>query len=338
MVKIMHTHKLTVILMVIFLLIVAALIYFKIRAQNASLQELTAEIEKKEFIYFRNIDGVGVDEFYLSNLRPVAIVIDNSFDARPAVGIEHASLVYETIAEGSITRLLAIFDPQEIPETVGPVRSLRPYFLSWANEVDAVSVHVGGSPQALKDIKTLDNINEFSNGQFFWREKKRPAPHNVFTSHMLLMNAIDAFKYSTTTTFTKWAYATQTPEMLEEFINEVVIDFSLEPYKVTWRYDKEKYLYRRLVDNKEEISSTANIVVMVVPSRVIDNELRRELRMIGSGKAWVFQNGNLTQGTWIKKDFDSRTKFVDTQGEPIQFFPGTAWVEVVDDEDKLNFF
>ncbi|MFW5888424.1 MAG: DUF3048 domain-containing protein, partial [Patescibacteria group bacterium] len=115
---------------------------------------------------------------------PVAIMIDNHKNARPAYGIDKADIVFEAEVEGSITRYLAIFNDYKEVEKIGPVRSARPYFINWASGVSALFVHCGGSPQALATIARsgIKNLDEFYKTSRFWRDKTLPRPHNIFTS------------------------------------------------------------------------------------------------------------------------------------------------------------
>ena len=71
----------------------------------------------------------------LKKRRPVAVMINNHSEARPQSGLNSADIVYETNAEGGITRYLAIFW-SNAPAKVGPVRSLRQYYLEWLSEYD----------------------------------------------------------------------------------------------------------------------------------------------------------------------------------------------------------
>src|SRR3569833_960472 len=81
--------------------------------------------------------------------RPVTgIMIENSTFARPQTGLQDAGVVYEAIAEAVITRFLALFQ-DATPQYIGPVRSLRPYFIHFAAPFQASIVHVGGSPDAI---------------------------------------------------------------------------------------------------------------------------------------------------------------------------------------------
>ncbi|MCK4554100.1 DUF3048 domain-containing protein, partial [Candidatus Parcubacteria bacterium] len=131
----------------------------------------------------RGIDGVYVEQGR-ENPYPIAVIIENHIDARPPSGLAQANLVFEAEAEGGITRFLAIFAGGQNLEEIGPVRSVRPYFVDWAREFSAVLVHCGGSPSSLVKI-VQDNVfslNEFYNGGYYWRSAKRPGPHNVYTS------------------------------------------------------------------------------------------------------------------------------------------------------------
>src|SRR5581483_7848643 len=116
--------------------------------------------------------------------RPVTgIMIENSDFARPQSGLQDAGVVYEAIAEAGITRFLALYQDSS-PQYIGPVRSLRPYYIDFAAPFQASIVHVGGSPDALSEVKSggFRNLDEFYNGDYFTRISARDAPHNVYTS------------------------------------------------------------------------------------------------------------------------------------------------------------
>ena len=71
--------------------------------------------------------------------RPLAVMIENHADSRPQSGLSRADVVYEAVAEGGISRFLAVFycgaaAGSAKPYDVGPVRSARTYFLDWASE------------------------------------------------------------------------------------------------------------------------------------------------------------------------------------------------------------
>src|SRR3989344_1193710 len=61
--------------------------------------------------------------------RPLAVMIENHIEARPQSGIASADVIYEAVAEGGITRFMALFYCNLSDIQVGPVRSARTYFL-----------------------------------------------------------------------------------------------------------------------------------------------------------------------------------------------------------------
>ena len=67
---------------------------------------------------------------------PIIVTINNHPLARPQSGIADADIIYEMLAEGNVTRFLALYQ-SEIPEEVGPVRSARDYFV----DMQKVSMH-----------------------------------------------------------------------------------------------------------------------------------------------------------------------------------------------------
>ena len=64
------------------------------------------------------------------NRVPLAVMVENSTSARPQKGLSKADVVYEALAEGDITRFVAIFLSNSTQ--VGPVRSAREYYFDWS--------------------------------------------------------------------------------------------------------------------------------------------------------------------------------------------------------------
>ncbi len=80
--------------------------------------------------------------------RPLAVMIENSPDARPQSGLYHADIVFEAMAEGGVTRFMAVFycGAQAQDTLLAPIRSARTYFLDWASGFNRpMYVHVGGA-------------------------------------------------------------------------------------------------------------------------------------------------------------------------------------------------
>ncbi|MBU3935656.1 DUF3048 domain-containing protein, partial [Patescibacteria group bacterium] len=92
------------------------------------------------------------EEALWSQRRPLLVMIENHEDSRPQSGLSNADVVYEAVAEGGITRFMAIFycgilRGASQKYDLGPVRSARAYFLDLASEYSdyPLYAHVGGA-------------------------------------------------------------------------------------------------------------------------------------------------------------------------------------------------
>ena len=114
--------------------------------QQASAKLDIVMLPKK---YYSLLTGEEVKDEAATKQAVTAIMIENSPDARPQSGVKQAGIVYEAIAEGGITRFLTLHQ-QDKPQMIGPVRSLRMYYVDWLAPYNASIAHVGGSAAALK--------------------------------------------------------------------------------------------------------------------------------------------------------------------------------------------
>ncbi|MFZ5364429.1 MAG: DUF3048 domain-containing protein [Patescibacteria group bacterium] len=293
----------------------------------------------------RLVDGIEVEDETKINPPLFAVQVENMIDARPLSGISRANLVYETLAEAGITRLLVFFTADAGTPEIGPVRSARPYFVDWVEEFGALYAHSGGSPEALRLIPQYDilDLNEFANGRFFWRSKKRYAPHNLYTSTGLLAEAFEA-KEGEVKNFTPWQFKDEVPdESRPEEEKRVKIYFSTKTYEAGWQYNRETNDYLRyqsgLIQQDRDGSEVRakNIVVQFAKMVVLDEVGRKDIDTIGNGEAIIFQDGIQIDGVWEKFARGERTKFYDSNGVEIKFNPGVTWVEVVPIGTEVEF-
>lgn len=318
---------------------------FTVSLENKKSESLRAEPVIKEERYRRLLDGVTVDSLEKVNPPVFAVMVENMVDARPLSGISKANLVYEAISEGGITRFLAIYTADNLVKEIGPVRSARPYYIDWASEYGALYAHSGGSPEALRIVSNYDvlDLNEFSNGQYFWRSKSRYAPHNLYTSTELLNRAFND-KKGKVKEFESWLFKEEAKidERPREEI-EIVINFSRPNYKVEWKYDREKNDYLRYQAEQVQRDSDGlevrakNIIVQFVKMWVLDEIGRKRIETIGAGEAIVFRDGKSIKGKWVKIEKGDRTAFYNENGEEIKFNPGVTWIEVVPIGAEVKF-
>lgn len=269
--------------------------------------------------------------------QPVfGVVIENSPEARPQSGLSQAGVVYETLAEGGITRFLAIFQDQQ-PTNLGPVRSLRPYFVDWAQEYNNAPVaHAGGSAEALALVPQVGfkSMNGLTYGAFFHRTGDRYAPHNLYTSTASLISLMQRYNWVTPPGFTLWKYKADSP-MATPTHPSVTITFSYPLFTSKYVYNAACDCYDRFlagaahVDRNSNKQIQAKNVVVIVVQTAYDAKGHALDSTIGSGKAYVFTDGGATVGTWKKTARTSRIQFLDTAGAQIPLNTGNTWIGAI---------
>lgn len=280
--------------------------------------------------------------------RPVTgIMIENSDYARPQSGLADAGVVYEAIAEGGITRFIALFQDTR-PSYVGPVRSLRPYYIDFGTPWDASFAHVGGSPDALSQIRSGGkDLDQFFNSGSYWRQNSRDAPHNVYTSFDLL-DALNQAKGYTSSAPKGWSHKKDAPLKVP---TAKTIDVSISSYDFNshYDYDAPSNSYKRSEAGQPHIvtSSAADstgqqlhpkVVIVVVMSYGINADGQHsDYSVTGSGNVYVFQDGGVTQGTWEKTDRASQFVFKDSAGKEIKLNAGQAWVTAVGGDNMVSY-
>jgi hypothetical protein len=300
--------------------------------------------------FFSPLTGLVVPDAATAQLPVVGLMIENLYpDARPQSGLSSAGIVYEALAEGGITRFMGIFQ-QPFPSSLGPVRSLRPYYLDWGLERDISVAHAGGSEPALNAIKPLGlkNIDALVyDGSFFFRTRDRAAPHNLYTNADLLGKVLAKLGFSTAPTFTPMQRKSDTPPQAatHPVIN---IPFSTYYYSVKYQYDPAMDSYLRFMGgaphvdrNTNQQIKVKNIVVLYIPvsygTQPIDKKPETDYHLTGSGKAQIFEDGGETDATWSKADDHAPTNLTGADGKPVQFDRGNTWFEAVPTGTAVTF-
>ncbi|MFA5927343.1 MAG: DUF3048 domain-containing protein [Patescibacteria group bacterium] len=289
------------------------------------------------------LDGIMTSSEAASR-HPLAIVVENHPDARPQAGLDKASIVYETIAEGGITRFLAVFGTNEA-EKVGPVRSARTYFVDWARGYDAYLGHVGGNIDALDQIKAekVLDLDQFAYSSPYWRERSRnvSTEHTMFTSTPRLREQAEKNGYSKANNFTVYKFKdlTDTEKQLLPEKQVFRIAFSSEQYEVAFEYDKASNSYKRHLAGAPHVDQLTknqiiakNVIVMTVdrkPTTTRINESGYDMSNVGSGPAKIFLDGKMIEGKWKKNSKTDREMFYDADGNEITFNRGQFWIAAV---------
>ncbi len=297
--------------------------------------------------------------------EPLGVMIENHVDARPQSGLSYADVIYEAVAEGGITRFLAMFYCQDAPE-VGPVRSARVYFLDELQQYGSnpLYAHVGGAnadgpADALGEIDNLgwdgyNDLNQFSLGfPTYWRDYDRLG-HTVATEHTMYSTTTKLWDVAksrgiTNTTkngpwdanFVKYTFKDDAPVSLRPASQTIHLEFwGDSDYNVDWVYNKQNNVYMRNNggashidrDTNKELSTKDLIILSMSQSHANDGYQGNEHLLYqdtGSGKAVVFMDGKQTPAVWKKASATARLLIYDTNGQPIQFTRGKLWFTIL---------
>ena len=295
-----------------------------------------------------NIGNIYVEKFKVkiidetSKSRPYAVSINNNHAAWPHAGLQDAYLGYELIAEGGITRLIALFKDQNTAK-IGSVRSARHYFLDYVMENDAIFVHYGQSPQAKKDIASLsiNNVNGMYDAKGFFRDKtlKRAWEHTAFTSIEKINTVVKSKKYRTTTEEQLLKYSPikvdHSSDDTLKTANKVTIKYS--NYQTTsYEYDKENMNYKMFMGGKSHDDlvtkkqyTVKNIITYQVKNTSLgDKKGRQDLDNVGSGEGYYISNGEAIKIKWSKSSRSSKTKYTLMNGEELVVNDGNTWIHI----------
>jgi len=279
----------------------------------------------------------------------VGVMIENlDPDARPQSGLGDAGIVYEALAEGGITRFLALFQTPA-PAIVGPIRSLRPYYLDWGLEHNAPIVHAGGSQPALEAIvpRGLKNVEALVYGApYFYRATDRLAPHNLYAKTDGIDAILAKLGFNTEPKFTTLTRKDDAVQAAPAH-PKIDIDFSSDSYAVSYQFDSTSDSYARTLAgvphkdrNTDKQIMVKNIVVEYVPTTYgtqQDGKPETDYAIVGTGKALVFEDGDVTTATWIKADHASVTKLTNSDGKDITFNRGNTWYEVIPTDKTVTY-
>ncbi|MFL0557843.1 MULTISPECIES: DUF3048 domain-containing protein [Paenibacillus] len=271
--------------------------------------------------------------------RPLAIMINNAPAARPQSGLIDADVVYEVLAEGGVTRLVSIFHSQADNAKIGPIRSIRPYMIDLGESYHGVLVHAGASNEAFAILQRQhkEDLDEITNaGAYFWRDKSRKAPHNLYSNVEKLLEGAAKRGYTTEDTAVPGYLFYKENEHSDslETANHVEIKFQLDSYRVGYEYDAASGLYKRFINGEPHTDletgdplTAANVVVMGADHRVLDDVGRLEVGLELGGEAILFQQGKVIQANWIRKEGDM-IRFIKDNAE-IPMVPGQTFIHIV---------
>lgn len=377
--------RIIIIAIIVLVLAIAAgavyLIFFTdiFKAKEETKEEPVKEVEVPK-IYSR-LSGLEIaDES--ENSKPVYCMQmpNDTYGARPQVGLDEAAVVFEAVAEGGITRFAAVFQNPK-SEAIGPIRSMRPYYIDWDTPFDCTLVHAGGSYKAIAKINAGGYRDLSESAVYMWRDYSAyAAPDNLFTSNALLENFARDNNYSTSE---PQVFSRLTPKEADEaaksariaagledngeeksegeeksvtpLVENIQINVGYTPaFNSVYKYDQKSNTYLRSYASGEDhityscagtgksqpapkadcgqakqVAPSAVVAMMVDIYADSDDTYYNVVQTIGTGHAYIFQNGTVIRGTWRKISQSAQIEFTDESGNTVSFTPSQVWITAV---------
>ncbi|WP_233192104.1 DUF3048 domain-containing protein [Sporosarcina sp. P34] len=270
--------------------------------------------------------------------RPVLATISNIPAARPQSGLSDADQIYEFLAEGQVTRYVALFQ-SKIPDQLGPIRSARDYFVQLAAGMDAFYIAHGYSPDAKKllDDRVVDHINGINHdGTLFERSTDRRAPHNSYISKEHIEEAFSLVNASEKIT-ARPSFSFLNPnesDKIGDMASTVQVSYSSDPNFIsTYQYNQQANRYYRSVNGIDSVDKInerrielANIIVMEMDHQTVDQKGRLAIDLESGGPAMLFHEGIAKPIEWQNKDGFLTPM---DQGIPVKLTVGKTWIHIV---------
>lgn len=227
--------------------------------------------------------------------RPLAVMIENHMDARPQSGLSKADVVYEAMAEGGITRFMAVFlcDAQAKDTIVAPVRSAREHFIKLASDYNfPLYVHVGGANNYGNDgtdprVRALEHLSEYGwSGRndidgmgvsypTFARNYNRVPGKELATEHTMESSTNRLWDFASTKRgitnldktgtdwqkgFVKWSFIEDAQASERPTAQKISYEFweGFTQFAVEWNYDAQSNSYKRTLAGEPHLDINDN--------------------------------------------------------------------------------
>lgn len=281
--------------------------------------------------------------------RVIGAMINNHPAARPQTGLTAADVVYEVLAEGWITRFLALYQ-SNMPKKIGPIRSARDYFVALSEGYHAIYVHHGWSPGAKAYIQAheIDNLNGlYYDGTLFQRVDFRKAPHNSYITYEHIVKGAKMNDYALKDDVIPLSFYNKKEirTLKGEKISAITIQFG-NRYRVSFHYDDKYRAFVRYSDGEKTVDRLSgkpviveNVFIIETQHEIIDAKGRRAIDLASGGEAYLLQRGKLRKVQWINKNgrlLPAESAFVrgKTWIVVVPEFPGLKEAVVVDFENE----
>lgn len=273
----------------------------------------------------------------------IAAKIDNHPDARPQVGLERSDIVFEELVEGGMTRYVAVWQ-SDIPELLGPVRSIRPMDPDILSPFGGIVAYSGGQERFVDLMRRAPVYNaihgQADTADTFFRSEAKAAPHNVLVraqevlaSHPGIAAPAQQFAFALDAAGSTAA---------KDGTPTAVVNYRFSPMTAgSWAWDAPRSAFLRSQGTTQDLDaagmqlSAANLIVLRVPVTTTADIPKTE--MIGSGEAWVSTGGATVHANWSKHSATAPIRLIDDNGVVVRLGPGNSWIELIPTTGSVDF-
>lgn len=301
------------------------------------------DVANKDDAIVNPLTGEEVEED-ISNLRPYCVMINNHTSGRPSIGLSNASIIYEALVEGEVTRLMAIFNDIDGLD-IGNIRSCRHYYLSLVQAYNGIYIHWGSSYLGDSDIRgySINDLDALTHGDGFYREDFR-----FQNEHNAMIHGSQAVAYA------KANYDVEQPDGFDSsyglsFSDDAAkqckkesTDFTVQYLSSTateFKYNAEKDCYNPYMggveyidrgdyyDNTDDKSiDIKNVIILNVPFTVVDDVAHKDMEFTGSGTGYFATGGKYVEIKWTRDGRYDFFHYTLTDGTPLNLGVGKTYI------------
>lgn len=277
--------------------------------------------------------------------RCYAVMINNiEYAFKHQMGTSKADVIYEALAEGGITRMLALYEDISNVKRIGSVRSARHYYVQFAEEWDAIYCHFGHTKYAVSKMEKLktDNLSGLSaiGGVVYSRDKSIAAPHNVFTNGKKVKKGAKKLGYSLKRDESAMAEHFTFHEEDTELsggkkAKNITIPFSAYS-TCKMKYDSKKKVYKKYEYGKKHMDTYykkqlafKNVIIQLVHETNKDRNGYQTMSLSNdTGKGYYYTDGKRINITWSRKESTNKMEYYDEEGNLLALNPGKTYIAV----------
>jgi hypothetical protein len=269
------------------------------------------------------------------------VKIENSSLARPQTGLNDADVVWETIVDFDVSRLVAVYH-SKTPSGIGPIRSVRPMDMAIVAPLHSPLVYSGGQSGILALVPKagIQGMNNDYGAAGMYRVSFRRAPHNVYGDVPVFIKKADA-KHNQAPP-QQFAFARKAEQATAAISGKATAKISMRlstlahpawSWSATGGWQRWEGTKEALTDKTKRIEAV-NVVLVVAKHPPSGYTAQNHASvptydLVGEGEALVATGGKTLAVTWHKADQNSPMQLLTADGQPVLLAPGNTWVELV---------